>query len=164
MAGHCRVPAVLSRSGSLLRALVLALFAASLLAALVPAAKQSWVRIALAASHLGEDSRQARRRTLGAPWVAAEEKIARAIPADGDYLMVDGGGERQGATLFLRYQLAPRRARFASRLSEVIDPKRWVSSLPAGPRWVVVAYRGRPPVLVDRADLPRWLEGKLGRR
>jgi uncharacterized membrane protein YhdT len=96
--------------------------------------------------------------------VAAEEEIARAIPAGGEYLIVDGGEERQGATLFLRYQLAPRRARFAGRLSEVADPPRWAASLPAGARWVVVAYSDRPPVLVGRADFPRWLEETLGRR
>ena len=155
---------MLPRSGSVLRVLILALFAASLLVALQQAAKRSWVRIALAASHLGEDSRQARRRVLGARWVAAEEKIARAIPAGGDYLLVDGGAERQGATLFLRYQLAPRQARYAGRLSEVSDRSRWLASLPAGPRWVVVAFPGRPPALVDRADFPRWLEGTRGRR
>jgi hypothetical protein len=164
MARHCRVSAVLPRSGSVLRALVLALFAASLLVALEQAAKRSRVRIVQAVSHLGEDSRQARRRTLGARWVAAEEEIRRAVPADGEYLLVDGGEEREGATLFLRYQLAPRRARFAGRLSEVADPPGWAASLPAGARWVVVAFPGKPPVLVGRADLPHWLEGTIGRR
>ena len=158
---------MLPRSGFLLRALVLALFAASLLVALEQAAKRSWVRIALAGSHLGEGSRQARRRVLGARWVAAEEEIARAIPAGDEYLLVDGGEERQGATLFLRYQLAPRRARYAGRLSEVgkvADPVHWAASLPAGARWVVVAYPGKPPVLVARTDLPGWLERTIGRR
>jgi hypothetical protein len=164
MARHCRVPAVLPRFGSLLRVLVLALFAVSLLVALEQAARRSWVRIVQAVSHLGEDSRQARRRTLGAPWVDAEAEIRHAVPKDGDYLMVDGGEERQGATLFLRYQLAPRRARFAGRLSEVADPPHWAASLPDGARWVVVAYPDRPPVLVGRADFPRWLKGTLGRR
>jgi hypothetical protein len=164
MAPHCRVPAVLPRYGFLLRALVLALFAASLLVALEQAAKRSWVRIAWAGSHLGEDSRQARRRVLGARWVAAAEEIARAIPAGDEYLIIDGGEERQGATLFLRYQLAPRRARFAGRLSEVADPARWAENLPAEARWVVVAYPGRPPVLVARTDLPHWLEKTIGRR
>ncbi|HEY4593500.1 MAG TPA: hypothetical protein VIJ61_13880 [Thermoanaerobaculia bacterium] len=158
---------MLPRSGNVFRvlqALVLALFAASLLVSLQQAAKRSWVRIDQAAKHLGEDSRQARRRVLGASWVAAEEEIARAIPAGGEYLLVDGGEERQGATLFLRYQLAPRKARFAGRLSEVANPARWAASLPAGDRWVVVAYTGRPPMLVGRSDFPRWLETTLGRR
>jgi len=148
----------------LFRVSILALFAVALLVATPQAWRNARVRIVQAASRLGEDSRQARRRALGAAWVDAEEEIRRAVPPDGEYLLVDGGAERQGATLFLRYQLAPRRARFAGRLSEVVESPRWVASLPAGPRWVVVAYPGRPPVLVDRSALPRWLKGKLGRR
>jgi hypothetical protein len=159
---------VLSRAGSWFRAATLALFAASLLVALPQAGRRSRVCIVQAASRLGEDSRQARCRALGASWVAAEEEIRRVIPIDGEYLLVDGGAERQGATLFLRYQLAPRRARFAGRLSEVADPVQWAANaagLPAAPRWVVVAYpQQQPPVLVDRADFPRWLKEKLGRR
>ena len=158
---------MLSRAGSLFRASVLALFAASLLVAVPQAWRNARGRIALAASHLGEGSRQARRRVMGAAWVEAEEEVRRAVPPDGEYLLVDGGEESQGATLFVRYQLAPRRARFAGRLSEVAEPSQWaasVASFPAGPRWVVVAYPRRPPVLVDRSALPRWLKGKLGRR
>jgi hypothetical protein len=155
---------VLSRAGSLFRASVLALFAVALLVAMPQAWRNARGRIVLAASHLGEGSRQARRRVLGARWVDAEAEIRRAIPPDGDYLLVDGGEERQGATLFLRYQLAPRRARFAGRLSEMADLPGWVASLPAGPRWVVIAYPRRPPVLVGRAEFPRWLKEKLGRR
>jgi hypothetical protein len=121
-------------------------------------------RIAQAASMLGEDSHQARRRFLGPAYVAAVDEVRRAILPGGEYLLVDGGTERQGAALFLRYELAPRRARFAGRLTEVRDPSRWAARLPHGPRWVVVAYPGRPAVLVDRADFPRWVEGAVGRR
>jgi hypothetical protein len=156
---------VLSRAGSRFRAATVALFAASLLVAGPQAGRNTRVLIVQAVSRLGEDFRQARRRALGASWVAAEEEIRRAIPTGGEYLLVDGGAERQGATLFLRYQLAPRRARFAGRMSEVADPVRWAAALPTAPRWVVVAYpRPQPPVLVDRAEFPRWLKEKLGRR
>ncbi len=155
---------MLSRAGSLFRASILALCAAALLVAIPQAWRNARGRIVLAASRLGEDSRQARRRVLGARWVDAEAQIRRAIPPDGEYLLVDGGAERQGATLFLRYQLAPRRARFAGRLSEIADLPAWAASLPFGPRWVVVAYPRRPPVLVARSALPLWVKGTLGRR
>ena len=155
---------MLPRAGTVLRVAVLALFAASLLVAMERAARSSWERIVQAVSRFGEDSRQARRRALGALWVAAEGEIRHAIPAGGDYLLVDGGEERQGAALFLRYQLAPRRARFVGRLSEVKDPSRWAAGLPTGSRWVVVAYPSRPPALVDRRDFARWLETTIGRR
>src|SRR4051794_27376289 len=118
MAGHCRVPAVLPRSGNVFRvlqALVLALFAASLLVSLQQAAKRSWVRLDQAVSHLGEDSRQACSRVLGASWVAAQEEIARAISAGGGYLLVEGGEGRQGRAGFLGYQPRPRPARLAGR-------------------------------------------------
>jgi hypothetical protein len=147
--------AVLSR---VFRVIVLALFAVSLLLVLPEMAAVAGKRIVQAVSLAGEDSHQARRRFLGPAYVAAVEEIRRAIPPGGEYLLVDGGFERQGATLFLRYELAPRRARFAGRLAEVKNP------LPPGPRWVVVAYPHRPAVLVDRADFPRWVEGAVGRR
>jgi hypothetical protein len=150
--------AVLSR---IFRAIVLALFAASLLLVLPEMAEIAGKRIAQAVSRLGEDSRQARRRFLGPAYVVAVEEVRRAIPPDGEYLLVDGGQERQGAALFLRYELAPRRARFVGRLR---DPSRWAARLPHGPRWVVVAYPDRPAVLVDRADFPRWVERAVGRR
>jgi hypothetical protein len=154
---------VLSR---IFRAIVLALFAASLLLVLPEMAEIAGKRIAQAVSRLGEDSRQARRRFLGPAYVVAVEEVRRAIPPDGEYLLVDGGMERQGAALFLRYELAPRRARFVGRLRDVRDPAQWAKFPPGspGPRWVVVAYPGRPAVLVDRADFPRWVEGAVGRR
>ncbi|HEX4960607.1 MAG TPA: hypothetical protein VF173_07190 [Thermoanaerobaculia bacterium] len=155
---------MLPRVGSVLRVLVLALFAVSLLAAVPRAGRNARARIAEAVSRLGEGSQQARRRVLGASWVEAEATIRRAVPVDGEYLLVDGGEERQGATLFLRYQLEPRRARWGGRLSEVASPSRWAASLPAGPRWVVVAYPHRPPVLVERSEISRWLKERLGRR
>ncbi len=96
--------------------------------------------------------------------MAAVETIRRTVPADGEYLMVDGGAERQGATLFLRYQLAPAAGPFRRPLSEQKDLPHWAAGLPGGSRWVVVAYPGRPPALVGRAELPHWLEGTLGRR
>ena len=121
-------------------------------------------RIAQAALKLGEDSSPGPSPLPGARFVAAVDEARRAIPPGGEYLLVDGGFERQGAAFFLRYELAPRRARFAGRLTEVKDTVQWASSLPAGPRWVVVAYPSRPAELVARADFPRWVEGAVGRR
>ncbi|MEA2601875.1 MAG: hypothetical protein QOF89_2867 [Acidobacteriota bacterium] len=155
---------MLPAASSVLRALALAFFAAALLLAMPEMAEIAGKRIHQAVSMLGEDSGQARRRFLGPAYVAAVDEVRRAIPPDGEYLLVDGGFERQGAALFLRYELAPRRARFVGRLTEVKDPSRWAASLPQGPRWVVVAYPRRPAVLVDRDDFPLWVEGAIGRR
>ena len=159
--------AVLTPAGSVLRALALALFAAALVLAVPEAAEIAGKRIVLAVSRLGEDSHQARRRFLGQDYVAAVDEIRRAIPPGGEYLLADGGAERQGAAVFLRYELSPRRARFVGRLSDVKNPAQWASKFSRefpGPRWVVVAYPLKPAVLVDRADFPRWVEGAVGRR
>jgi hypothetical protein len=158
---------VLSQAGSVLRALALALFAAALVLAVPEAAEIAGKRIVLAVSRLGEDSHQARRRFLGPDYVAAVDEIRRVIPPGGEYLLADGGTERQGAAVFLRYELAPRRARFVGRLRDVRDPAQWASKFPPGspgPRWVVVAYPGKPAALVDRADFPCWVEAAVGRR
>ena len=156
-----------SLAGSVFRTVALALFAAALLVALPEMAVVSGKRIAQAVAKRGEDSRQARRRFLGPAWVAAVDEIRQAIPPGGEYLLVDGGEERQGAALFVRYELAPRRPRFLGRLAEVKEPSRWATKYPPGspgPRWVVIAYPDQPAVLVDRADFPRWVEGVVGRR
>ena len=60
----------------------------------------------------GEDARGARERSLGAPVVESLDAIRRAIPSTEEYLLVDGGEEFQGATYWVRFELAPRRARF----------------------------------------------------
>jgi hypothetical protein len=156
--------AVLTAAGSVLRALALALFAAALVLAVPEAAEIAGKRIVLAVSRLGEDSHQARRRFLGSAYVAAVDEIRRAIPPGGEYLLADGGAERQGAAVFLRYELSPRRAHFVGRLRDVKDPVQWASSLPTKPRWVVVAYPGKPAALVARVDFPRWVETAIGRR
>jgi hypothetical protein len=88
--------------------------------------------------------------------VESLDAIRRAIPADGEYLMVDGGEELQGATYWVRFELAPRRARFAGRLREMSEMK-GMPGLPPGPRWVVVAFPDGPAVLLDRDEFLRRL-------
>jgi hypothetical protein len=159
---------VLSFAGSVFRTVALALLAASLLAALPLTAIRSVRRISEVVPLAGEDARGARARVLGAPQVAALDAIRRTIPAGGEYLLVDGGEEWQGATYWVRFELAPRRARYVGRLSEMAgpssDPQGRAWHLPAGPRWVVVAFPHDPAVLLDRDELVRRLEGKSGPR
>jgi hypothetical protein len=150
--------AVLSFAGSVLRAVALALLAVSLLAALPLTATRVARRISEVVSLAGEDARGAHVRVLGAPEAAALDAIRRAIPADGEYLLVDGGEEWQGSTYWVRFELAPRRARSVGRLSEMAGPARRPWSLPAGPRWVVIAFPHRPAVLLGRDDFLRRME------
>jgi len=149
---------VLSFAGSVFRAVALALLAAALLAALPLTATRVARRLSEVVSLAGEDARSAHVRVLGASAAAALDVIRQAIPEDGEYLLVDGGEELQGATYWVRFELAPRRARYVGRLSEMAGPARRPWRLPAGPRWVVVAFPRRPAVLLDRGDFLREME------
>jgi hypothetical protein len=142
---------VLSFAGSVFRAVTLALVAVSVLAAVPFTALHVGRRLVETVPLAGEDARGARERILGASVVARLDAIRHVIPADGEYLLVDGGEEPEGATYWVRFELAPRRARFVGRLSEMKVPP----SLPAGPRWVVVAFPDGPAALFDRDDFLR---------
>jgi hypothetical protein len=157
--------AVLSFAGSVLRAVALAILALSLLAALPLAALRVARRIGEVVPLAGEDARSAHARVLGAAAADALDSIRRTIPPDGEYLLLDGGAGWQGATYWVRFELAPRRARYAGQLSEMSGPsgasgqKR---SLPAGPRWVVIAFPHDPAVLLDRSDFLRRMNTRHG--
>ncbi|HEX4964083.1 MAG TPA: hypothetical protein VF173_24875 [Thermoanaerobaculia bacterium] len=149
---------VLSFAGKVLRAVALAVLGVSLLAALPLTALRVGKRVYDATRLAGEDHRGARLRVLGAPAVEALEVIRRAVPPDGEYLLVDGGHEWQGATYWVRFELAPRKAWYVGRLEEMTAPSHAAWSLPPGPRWVVVALPHAPAVLLDRDDFLRRME------
>jgi hypothetical protein len=162
--------AVLTFAGSVLRTVALALLAVSLLAALPLAALRVGRRLVEVVPLAGENARGAHVRMLGAAATDALDSIRRAVPPGGDYLLLDGGEELQGATYWVRFELAPRRARYVGRLSEMSGPSgpsqqmqlRQVLSLPGGPRWVVVAFPRDPAVLLDRGELLRRMDAKHG--
>lgn len=142
-----------------LRAAARWLLALSLLASIPLIGARAGRRIVEAFLRLGEDARGARARVLGAAAVEALDEIRRTIPEDGEYLIVEGGGPWDGAAAWVRYELAPRRARFAGSLSgEILRPV-----VAAGPRWVVIAMPDAPARLVDRGDFVRQMEMARGR-
>jgi hypothetical protein len=153
--------AVLTFAGSVLRAVALALLAVSLLAALPLTALRVARRLSEVVQLAGEDARGAHARVLGAAAADALDAIRRTIPPGGDYLLLDGGAEWQGATYWVRFELAPRRARYAGSLSEMRQLRRSLS-LPGGPRWVVVAFPHEPAVLLDRDELRRRMDANRG--
>jgi hypothetical protein len=155
--------AVLSYAGSVFRAVTLALFAASLLVALPMAVSHAGKRIVHTVALFGEDVETTRRRLAGPEWVDAIEEIRRTIPRNGDYLLVNAGGPRQGGHLWVRYELAPRRVRFLGLLSDLeSDPVKAAAGVPPG-RWVVIAYPdNEPPVLLGRDEFLRRLGEDLG--
>jgi|GEM_PF-1082305 len=159
---------VLTFAGSVLRTVALALLAVSLLAALPLAALRVGRRLVEVVPLAGETARGAHVRMLGAAAMEALDSIRRAIPPGGDYLLLDGGEELQGATYWVRFELAPRRARYVGRLSEMsgqtgpLRELRQALSRPDGPRWVVVALPHDPAVLIDRGELLRRMDANHG--
>jgi hypothetical protein len=108
---------------------------------------------------LGEDPAAARRRIFGAEYVAAIERMRRAIPPDGAYWLVDAQPSEQGALYWIRFDLAPRRAELLGRLDELPPAAELRRRRARGARLVVVAYgRERPPRLLYRSELLRWRE------
>jgi hypothetical protein len=155
--------AVLSFAGSAFRALALGIFALFLVLAVPPAVSRSARWMAQAALVANEDLDAARRRSLGDPWVTAIEQIRRKIPRDGEYLLVNGGTEWEGGPLWVRFDLAPRRARFLGLWSELSDGDALRRSLPPSTRWVIIAFREpQPPILMEREDFLRALDRSHG--
>ena len=160
--------AVLSFAGSVFRAVALGLLGLFLVLSIPTAAVHTGVRLVQAAALMGEDAAGARRRVQGAAYMDAIEQIRRTIPRDGEYLLVDAGEERQGSPYWVRFDLAPRRARFLGRLRDLpglpgptgTDPL--ADRMPASSRWVVIAWYGHPPVLIDRETFLRRLEESHG--
>ncbi|HEX6902649.1 MAG TPA: hypothetical protein VF789_23225 [Thermoanaerobaculia bacterium] len=157
---------MLSFAGSVFRVLTLALFAVSLLVGLGLGIYNAGQRFLGTYGYWGEDMAASRRRVMGDGWVETIAALRRAIPRDGEYFLVDGGGLRSGGAYFVRYDLAPRRARYLGPLDDLRDPARVASAMPPGPRWVVLTVPGgEPPVFLDREEFLRQLrEEALGPR
>ncbi|HXO29898.1 MAG TPA: hypothetical protein VOA80_21295 [Thermoanaerobaculia bacterium] len=145
-----------------IRRLALAAFLLSLIAGLPLTAVRTLRRVGRATLSLGEDARGARVRLLGAATVAALDSIRHAIPEDGEYLLVDGGEELQAEAYWVRFELAPRRAVFLGRLSEMERAPRLSWKLPPAARGVVVAYPGGPSRLLSGREFLELLEAKRG--
>ena len=154
--------AVFSFAGSVFRAVALGLLGLSLLTAFLAAALHTGVRLSQAVALVGEDSAAARRRVQGDAFMDAVEQIRRTVPRDGEYLLVDGSEERQWAPYWVRFELAPRRARLLGSLRDVPGLVRQAERQPAGSRWVVIAFYGRPPILIGREDFLRRLKEESG--
>lgn len=159
---------MLTFAGSVLRAVALALLAVSLLAAVPLAVLRVGRRLVEVVPLAGENARGAHVRILGIAAAEALESIRRTIPPGSDYLLLDGGQEWEGATYWVRFELAPRRARYVGRLNEMsgqtgpLRELRQTLSRPDEPRWVVIAFPRDPAVLLDRGELLRRMEANHG--
>lgn len=151
---------MLSFAGSVFRAVALGLLGLFLVTSLPPAVFHMGARVVQAAAQAGEDSAGAWRRIQGDAYVDAIEQIRRTLPRNGEYLLVNGAAEWQGGPYWVRFDLAPRRARYLGLLSELAPRGGGLAErLPAGPGWVVIAFPDRqPPLLIEREAFLRQLE------
>jgi hypothetical protein len=120
-------------------------------------------RLLEAFRHRGESTDAARVRVFGAPYVDSIRAMRRAIPPDGSYGLIDGEPDIEGAALWVRHDLAPRKAVFLGKLERLPGPRRLRSRLPERARWVVVAYTRRPPELIEKLRFLEGLEARRGR-
>lgn len=105
-----------------------------------------------------------RVRTFGPAYVDAIEKIRRTIPVDGAYLLVNAHPEaEEGGPIWVKFELAPRRAVYLGRLDRLGKAERVRRRSPRAARWVVITHGGYdPPVVVERRAFLRQLEERTG--
>jgi hypothetical protein len=140
------------------RKLVLLFFLAGLTVSVGWTAAKSLRRIQKAFLYAGESALAERSREFGAPYARKVEEIRGLIPQDGVYGLVDGDadGVEIGGTLWVRFDLAPRRAAFLGLRKDLPgNPAELRRRLPPGVRWVVIGHSDRPPETMDLMESPR---------
>ncbi len=98
-----------------------------------------------------ETPSESRKRLFGDEYVESVEAIRKSVPPDGEYLLVIGPNTEEEAALWVRYDLAPRRAllldQSGASLARGQEPSPGtVEGLPE--RAVIVGGRGKAPQLV----------------
>lgn len=149
---------------SVLRVVALLLFALFVLTSLPRAAWRAFERIGFALSRAAETPLEARQRVLGPEIAAVYDTLRRAIPPEGEYLLIDGGTHDQGNPLWTRFELAPRKARLLGAWNDLPSSAELRRRWPAGVRYAVIALPERqPPILFDKEQFFAVLEGSRGR-
>src|SRR5262245_52129971 len=145
--------------GSGSRALALAVFALFLVHSGVITAWRSAQWIGQATTLAALDHTAVRRWLYGEPYVRAIARLRRAIPPDGEYLLVREGTVWEGNAYWVRFELAPRRARYLGPWSDLPGAAVLRREMPPGPRYVILAAGApRPPRLLEREDFLRLVE------
>jgi hypothetical protein len=131
--------------------LVLAVFFLGLTVSLGWTSAKALRRIQKAFLYAGESALAERSREFGAPYARKVEEIRRAIPRNEVYALVDGDndGVKIGGTLWVRFDLAPRRAVFLGPRKNLHNFAEVRRRVPSGVRWVVIGHSEAPPELVE---------------
>ena len=106
---------------------------------------------------------QDRSYAYGPVYTHEIEKIRRTIPRDGAYILLNGDSGEDGGPLWVKFDLAPRRAVYLGKLDKIGKAQRLRRRMPRAARWVVIAHGPYgPPVLVERHRFLRELEARTG--
>ena len=131
---------------------------AAFLATGLPAAlSASWKRIKTAGHDRSLSADESLARLRGPDYVAAIQRIREELPADSEYLLI---GATDGADVFVRFDLAPRRAIFGGESKDIahnVTPAKLASL----PEWAVVPRLDGPGprllrtrLLVEKKAIP----------
>ena len=116
------------------------------------------------AVHWNETPYERRVRTFGPAYVQAIDRIRKTIPVDGAYVLVNAHPNvEEGAPVWVKFELAPRRAVYLGKLDKLGTAERVRRRMPRAARWVVItngAYD--PPVLVERFRFIQQFEERTG--
>lgn len=115
-------------------------------------------------AHRKETPLQRRERSFGSGYTQAIEQIRRTIPPDGAYLLINGRPDfEEGGPLWVKFDLAPRRAVYLGKLHDLGSADRLRRRTPRAARWVVIAHGPYdPPVLIERYRFIRQIEERNG--
>jgi|HubBroStandDraft_3_1064219.scaffolds.fasta_scaffold22478_2 hypothetical protein len=145
------------RTGWPLRLLGVGCIALLVVISLRPAFSRFHERVGEALDHRGESAVEARRRCLGAAFVARADELRAGHPPAEPYYLVEGDNPKHGGALMVRFELAPRPAVFLGPFTRLAagDPARLRRQIASARiHRVVVAFRPRqPPLGWRRADL-----------
>lgn len=131
--------------------LALGLFAVYLAVSVSYAAYDTLKNGRLAFILRGEAPVQERIRCYGPAYTEQIEAIRRTIPPDGAYVLLNGDAGEDGGPLWVKFDLAPRRAVYLGYLKDLGSAERLKRRMPRAARWVIIAYGPyRRPVLIER--------------
>jgi hypothetical protein len=104
-----------------------------------------------------------RSRTYGPGYTMAIEQIRRTIPPDGAYILINGNPDEEGGPLWVKFDLAPRRAVYLGKLPELQDVDSLRRRMPRAARWVVIAHGSyEPPILIERYRFVQQIRERHG--
>ncbi len=115
-------------------------------------------------AHRHETPYEKRVRSFGPGYAEAIENIRRKIPPDGAYVLINARKDfEEGGPIWVKFDLAPRRAVYLGKLDKLGNAERMRRRLPRAARWVVLAHGPYdPPVLLERHVFIEQLRERTG--